>query len=781
VAVETEVNLTGSGTIGEIVSWGVEEDATPAAIGDSSGAVGAINVTARREETSDFVINNNVEIDHPHLGQSFGRVTGSNTIGGVVSFSASGFAGLMNSERYIPAVGSGSPVAALDMVHQIYYGSRLTLPYVGGRYWSMFGHDAGFDVEGFLLLGRDESTTRTYHYDISLLDFWVMLNSNKVINGITGLGYEQVDSMIYATAIDGDWMGLSDQDTVGIEYSVMYKMLLDGETNEFTYMMGPDDSNIGTGKIVTVTTDPTAATLTIAVEYRSGGIKDTATTVLDISTLDMDEELQIAISSYYSNDNNFNVSARITQADFPFSFLQNDNLGLSTTRDWWVGTWRITGKSRAVYLNSRSLTEASWDADDLMLFYENESYGYEVQVADWKLDGPITGGRYNAWQYLNDVAAANAMEFGTNSVGELVIRDVGSHVLNINNIVDPPNINVNIQSTGLNIDVIYQNSEIVTQEVDTSGGVPSMSNPNNHIIGTIYKVWDAFDEDTVYTVESGKTTDISLELDSTVTLVYNPTPSYYWDDPDTFVATRNQVVGAGRYVVSGADNLPVPFQEWLDYGGDVTARINPESGFVDVKIIGPREEIPGVPGPYSLAVSDGSTSYPAFTIAGRGVLASPETTRIGTGASTATTQVELVNTIDNPAVCSLADAYDRGMWAAAQASGPAITLSTTLPVTDVTFGLVAGSLIQYNDNVFRITHASISNAAVSIDASYFATVGDFDTAWDMHLLTDFDSLWNGFVVQELKIRPLRQPGLYNESLTPGLDVLPSTTLLTGLL
>lgn len=221
----------------------------------------------------------------------------------------------------------------------------------------------------------------------------------------------------------------------------------------------------------------------------------------------------------------------------------------------------------------------------------------------------------------------------------------------------------------------------------------------------------------------------------------------------------NPAYSAGQYMILAADNLPVPHTEWAAHGGSISVQVNPDiPGAIDVILQGPTTEIPGVTGPFTLAASDGETTYPVFSVVGLGVFTRPEVVNILTGADRDKTTAEVAQKVDNFMHSSIAMIYSRCTWTTSRASGPVITLKASVPTTAVEgFGLCAGSLVSWKESTYRVTDAQIGPEWTSITAIRHVTVGEFDAlmAADGASVGDFDTLWDGNVCEDLKIKPLR--------------------------
>jgi len=71
VGVNAKLSMTGSGSIGDISDWSVNESASPINITDNSAGTGKINIEAKRKSDTKFIINNNAT-----LVTDFGSISG---------------------------------------------------------------------------------------------------------------------------------------------------------------------------------------------------------------------------------------------------------------------------------------------------------------------------------------------------------------------------------------------------------------------------------------------------------------------------------------------------------------------------------------------------------------------------------------------------------------------------------------------------------------------------------------------------------------------------------
>jgi hypothetical protein len=301
----------------------------------------------------------------------------------------------------------------------------------------------------------------------------------------------------------------------------------------------------------------------------------------------------------------------------------------------------------------------------------------------------------NVWTKLNELCAATGTELAVVG-GIITIRDIGITD------VDPElftggSLAVDTVNLARAVDIVYQN-------VDYGDGVV---------------MYDAFEDDNrIFQISAGKTETFTLVTNSYPVIVHNPTP------------TDDFLISAGQYHVTGADDLPVVTQEWLDYGGSVTVAIGDSPNEIEVTLTGPTEEIPGVPGPYALAASDGASDYATLSITGSGVTTNPQTLHLYTGADPLLVTQETQTTITNVHITDEALAYSRGVWASDLACGPNVTLTGTLALEACAgFGLTAGAILPYADSRYRILTSAITNGGLTVTATRHVTAGDEYDVW----------------------------------------------------
>jgi hypothetical protein len=336
--------------------------------------------------------------------------------------------------------------------------------------------------------------------------------------------------------------------------------------------------------------------------------------------------------------------------------------------------------------------------------------------------------RGNVWDHLNQMAVAYKRTI--NVVGDVIeIRDLSTTVLNLNNldVGSKPKVQISTLVTGRSVDVVYYNSQQV-------------------INGELYNAYDESNQ--MFQADFGESVTVNVVTKNYPVSLVQPTPTTV---PRPFV-----MPAAGQYYVTAADNLPVPAALWTNYGGSVHVAPGKDTNTIDITVIGPTWRIPGYEGPFRLAVSSSGSDYSTLRINGTGTKTKPATLTILNGGDPMLVTQETATSVDNIFISTLAQAYDRGVWAADSAAGPTLTLTCSVPVTDLPgFGFTAGQLISYANNIFRITSVVFNNLNASITAVRYATAGDEATLWSGQTAGVYAAFWSGHPAEDAVVQPLR--------------------------
>jgi len=367
----------------------------------------------------------------------------------------------------------------------------------------------------------------------------------------------------------------------------------------------------------------------------------------------------------------------------------------------------------------------------------------------------------DVWVYIKQLCSAYETEV-TVIRDYIVIRPTRQRTIDATNIIDK---SWNVQDIELaqTFDVAYYNYVQRTDYmVYPEGG------------------WNS--EVQVYQVAANETTEFELDLEFFLTSVQQPTVQ------DT--VTKDYDI-ASVYAVSGNDNLPVSAAFWTDYGGDMAFEILGDGSRVKVTITGPTYEPLS---PYTIGISDGSTSYSTLRMVGTGMDFNRLLYTEETGLLPAEAPTVKGAEIDNPAIDTLEDAKVYALSARRLYSLPTQTYSTSsntfprlegsipsifypsfddyndsLPtgftftnfnsehvgktfddftfelgnVVPQGFGEVAGSRVKLDDAMYRVRSTTITPDIVSLDAEYDTLFSDLNGVYGAAIWDELASAWTG--------------------------------------
>jgi hypothetical protein len=424
------------------------------------------------------------------------------------------------------------------------------------------------------------------------------------------------------------------------------------------------------------------------------------------------------------------------------------------------------GRSKLAFLNVTRVAEAQrGTVEDVMdylfgLVGISEGVVYDPALPATVIDSP--GYEGDLWVFTKQLASAHNFEV-TVIQNLIVVRPTRERTIDATNIIDEA---WQIQDIELarEFDVAYYN---YSQETDflvlPKGG------------------WTP--EVTVYQVEANETVEFEVELEFYLISVKQPVAQDLvakdYDGPDSV------------YSVSGNDGLPVTAAQWNDFGGDMTFEILGSGNRLKITITGP--DFPEL-SPYSISVSDGSTSYSTLRVIGDGTTFSRELYTDKTGLSLVDTPNEKGTEIDNPAISTLAQAKDYALFARRLYALPRQTFSTSsrtfprleggiqpefyptfqqynssvtpeysftafnvdyaaitfdqfttqiLNTVPQGFGEISGARVQLRDAVYRVRTVNITPDVISIDAEYDTLFSDLVAIFRTPQWKDLPAAWNG--------------------------------------
>lgn len=389
----------------------------------------------------------------------------------------------------------------------------------------------------------------------------------------------------------------------------------------------------------------------------------------------------------------------------------------------------------------------------------------------------VPGYEGDAWVYVKQLCSAYEVEV-TIIRDYIVIRPARQRIIDATNIIDK---SWQVQDIELaqTFDVAYY----------------------NYVARTDYLVYPEggwTPEVQVYQVAANETTEFELDLEFFLTSVQQPTVQ------DTVSKTYDI---ASVYSVSGNDNLPVSAAFWTDYGGDMSFEILGDGSRIKVTITGPTYEPLS---PYTIGISDGSTSYSTLRIVGTGMDFNRLLYTEKTGLTAGDTPTVKGTEIDNPAIDTLEDAKKYALYARRLYSLPTQTYSTssdTFPRLEGSipsifyptfddfddslptgytftnfnadysgltfeqftiqlgneqpqgFGEVAGSKVQLDDAMYRVRSTTITPNIVSFDAEYDTLFSDLDPVYGAVQWSSLEAGWSGVGTTWADIAVLDYPQL----------------------
>ena len=714
-----EIEMTGSGELGPIApGWNVAEFATPVTIGETSGGTGSVSFNAAAREESLFVVNNDITTTEENLGYISGVVKTVSQTGLNVSITHNTPLAIFDATKNIPALGAGGVVPALDLCFQL-SGKDILLSKPEGYFYSLTGHSGGFDSFGNPVVPTIKDGSYIY-YNPSTGNF-VPQYYREVYGSIWANSFEVVGDTIWSNYVIGD----SFSNSRFIPKSrLAFKTILNGESTSFAFQALPDDSNSGSGQTVFINLDYDTEKMYLTGKYRAGGTLRDLDAFTDFpEEVDFDKEFAIFIEyirPVTGNDYTINIHACNTDNYTTAASIQTT---FEADESYYNSNWVLNGKVRSVYRHQGETGLEDWVIEE----YENPvSYAIEDGI---EVNGPVIAQtNTNMWEYLQQACSAYHKEISV--VNDVVtVRNIGEREIDITNVAGAPTIAPNIILSGRSVEVVYSNAY----------------NVDNEELYNAYK-----DNNRVITVKASETITTTVEISGTPTVVQVPQRSV------------NPPAQINEYCITWSNGSQVPEELWEKRGGKLIVSLNPDvPNALDITLVGPSSDLEtdGYPGPYKLAYTAAGTDYAALSVIGSGVRTRPQTLKLITGADPTKTAQDVAKTVNNYFIATEIQAYDRGIWASGEASGPRVVLSGSIPVnTAMQFGLIAGSRIRYRDSIYRITDVTVNNIALNFNAVRHVTVEDLDELWAGKTVGLFDAMWEGYDSSDFVIAPLRYIG-----------------------
>lgn len=145
--------------------------------------------------------------------------------------------------------------------------------------------------------------------------------------------------------------------------------------------------------------------------------------------------------------------------------------------------------------------------------------------------------------------------------------------------------------------------------------------------------------------------------------------------PTCVASVDRDYAASSVYSVAGNDGLIIPPQQWLDGGGSVTAKINPDTTSITLTIVGSNDIQYA---PYRIIMpSDTSDGYSSLRLVGSGVFVNKQLTTWRTGVNADATPTEVGATVDVPFINTYAEAAAVAAWTLGAHAAPKQSLTVT--------------------------------------------------------------------------------------------------------
>lgn len=766
------MTVDGSGSFGELESWSVTQNATPIAPGDPAAGSGGVQFSGSAEDDSDFLTGDDYTLTHEAYGTVSGAITRADLGPIQASLSGDNLITRLSAVRTVPPAGIAFGAKIQDSAYtgpagrlhehlevnptnNRIYGVDRTNRTIGvfeadGTYlFSWGGPGTGDSQFGSLSqqglrLAVDPVSGNVYVPDPINNRIQIFTRAGVFLQAINAAGAFSLsikNGLLYAGTIRNAAGNAAEARVLRMTLSGVSQVNLLASDSSFIsqvlYFMALSDNYIlvlasngwtripYTGSPEPVRAynygvDPNGSWLRSVRGYGSSFIVGWYSRYLDPSNIIRVREWNIGLvpDTHERWGTDLNATLRIlggpgeggglvgssfsTLVDGSLPFLRG--FGLGYERYSFLAPTPALSELMQRYLDSLGA--------GLSLDYQATNDPY-IAAPGWS---------DSVWTKLNELCVAHGVEIGIDD-GTIVVRDIGVGTLNTED-ATPISRNVSAEGASRFVDVQYTNA--------TAG------------VGTVY---DAAKDG------QGRTFEVNVRETKTepIQTTNYPVALQQPQRVNTFP------LQPGQYYLIGSDNLPVAPNQFEVYGGSVTVNVSTTvPGGIDLNLTGPLIPIPGVPGPYRLAISDGSNTYPAFSVVGTGVFANPQNVRMSTGADWSKVTSEVGGqALSNTFLATRAQAWDRGRWAAVRASGPNVSITFSLSYENSNgFGLTAGSTFEAHEAVWRVDSVSFGAAGFQVQASLYTTFGDVQPLWDGETIGDFASAWDAKKIKDFRVRPL---------------------------
>lgn len=756
VALGLTVASTGSGQLGHIgPAWQLLESCTPDVPGDTQGSVGSASFTAGVTSTSRYVADNPVALTHPDSGTFRGRITGANEQGLESSVSVAGGLGFLVANRTMPPIWAQDQNDAQFLIYgsgtgQVGDANDIAVdPVDGSVFVASYSYVNGvdrhkiikFDADGNYVTEFGSFGTGNGQFGgyttvaVSPVDqaVWVGDGTNQRIQKFTRTN---ATTYTYSTKVGANGTGNGQfGSTENIPVAV------DSSGNVFAGDRGNDRVQKFNSSATYQAQAATAAGAASPYDVKVYGSLVYASDGLDTQVVEHPGHISIFNTNLIAQPLEYAIPAP-SGTTTGIGFFDIDSAG-ELWAVWFGATYIVKYNSIGVELTRwQSLYPAPITLNDTMvpalsaadigyvLFrYQGVRYGNPYgsnYVTGFDLRPvPLSGAIERYLQACDPTLNGYTFDYQAAEDPDVVFPGWSGDVwAKIKELCTAYNIQVDL------IDDVIVVSDVGTATIQLENNTPVRLTPSSSPTGRAVQIvaqnpvagggsmWDSADQDHVYSIDVGGRANVLLTTKNHPVALANPVP------------TSTLPILPGQYHVVDSAGVAVPAETWATAGGLIAAGVGESPGTVRLEFVGPAGTITGFTGPFYFATGRGPTDVGALSIVGNGVTTAPETVKVLTGANPAATAQEVAFTLNTPFMDTRARAYDRGVWAAAEAAGPNVEIQFDVPVSELSgYGSSVGSMVDHEASRYRVKDVGWGNLTAHITATRRVTLGEVDAAW----------------------------------------------------
>lgn len=796
------VTSSGNVAVGPIGSdWTAQLDAVPHSPLQSNGSTGQIDFSIPAYDRAHLLMNNSATFNYSDAADSNAErntVVGGTTytannpafftsIPGVIdSVNISGasasctmgtpFTQFATNDTQIPWVGSGATLGALDLVCQLAGNERCSLTNPAGKYWSLIGHDTGFDSNNQVVYAEDHSYYMIdYFYTNQVTRYWDMRNNYSSHSWYT--------SNMLGGLCSNIGEGSSPTLVPGTRTSVAFKMDVslvdfhfnyganaggyDATRNGFSqqYGFGPYNTstggNPGAGKTFSWTITNSTKNLSVYLMYNTGSgtvwTNQQSTTNTSLSALDFTKALKVVTDFSWVSSTSFSLNIWIKAADGTGPTVTYTSGTITSTKiDNYAKPWDHAGNMSGLY---QITTSNSFDPSTLLANYENplpyswalqNQNGLSVQGA-FPTNEPIAPYTGSLWDYISQVCTAKQQDLRIAANGSIYLSDMAIQPTQLVNWAPSvtPSITIDNSNTSSTVEI---DAQLMTMNYQPT-------------------IYDArTDGNQVYSIAAGQSTTFTITGNFTGSGVYNPCPYYDYASFDAYARY-------GGFIVSGADDLPILPIQWVAGGGRITVKQTGPST-LEVTVTCPNivtanadtGNASNASPSYYFGISDGQNQYGAFAVVGSaGSAITQRSFTYQTGASYTAGNTSS-GQVTNPCATSMRMVNTLAGWASSIATGPNLQMTTTIPTSEWAlfgigfnmtdyFGQLPGKRLLYRNIAWRVMSATLHSGGIDLTCAADVTYGsnEWNNNWSSKTVDQYTAYWNGCTYDDLNAMPIAGP------------------------